>query len=68
MSNGYGRYHHSDGTSYYEGEWKDDKHHGLGKEVWNDGAIYEGQYSHGFKNGYGNFKWQDGSYFVGFFL
>jgi hypothetical protein len=27
----------------YEGEWKDDKQHGFGKEIWNNGdETYEG--------------------------
>ena len=41
MSNGHGKYHHADGA-FYEGDWRDDQHHGNGKEVWTDGAIYEG--------------------------
>jgi hypothetical protein len=41
---------HIDGTCY-AGQWKEDKQHGKGKEVWPDGAMYEGDYVMGKKHG-----------------
>ena len=41
MRNGQGKYVWPD-ESYYEGEWIEDKAHGLGKLVHVDGDVYDG--------------------------
>lgn len=51
---------HLDG-SRYEGFWKADKQHGLGREEWPDGALFEGEYLEGKKHGKGTFTWAEGS-------
>ncbi len=38
----------------YEGLWKDDKMHGIGKYTYKDGSIYTGEFKYGLKNGLGN--------------
>jgi hypothetical protein len=43
---------HVDG-SRYEGDWFEDKQHGMGHEKWPDGAEYIGQYVEGKKQGKG---------------
>ena len=40
---GFGTYHYPDG-SIYEGEWKDDKHHGKGILSFANGTRYEGEW------------------------
>ena len=53
----------------YEGNWKDDKQHGKGKETWNNGdETYEGDFIEGKKNGKGKFTWIDKSYYEGDFV
>ena len=37
----------------YEGQWKDNKKHGYGREIYNDGSWYLGMWENGKKNGYG---------------
>ncbi|CEM15725.1 unnamed protein product [Vitrella brassicaformis CCMP3155] len=37
----------------YEGEWKDGKHHGKGKEFSQDRAVYEGDFVDGKREGHG---------------
>lgn len=29
---------------FYEGEWRDDKQHGIGKYSWKNGDFYEGHW------------------------
>ena len=43
MKNGKGRLIHADGD-VYEGEWKDDKAHGIGCYNHTDGSKYEGEW------------------------
>jgi hypothetical protein len=43
----------------YNGDWFDDKQHGVGTELWTDGAVYQGHFDCGMKNGQGLFKWPD---------
>lgn len=42
MANGRGRLIHAEGD-VYEGEWLNDKAHGVGKYKHLDGAMYEGE-------------------------
>lgn len=39
--------------SVYEGEWKNNKKHGKGKETYPEGSVYEGYFENGYKNGPG---------------
>ena len=52
----------------YVGQWKEDKQHGKGREVWPDGAQYEGDYEEGKKHGRGRFKWADLAVYEGEFI
>ena len=51
---------HTDGVTY-KGQWKEDKQHGKGIEMWPDGAVYEGAYVNGKKQGFAVFMWKDKS-------
>ena len=48
------------------GNWKNDKFHGWGKEIRNDGKIYEGKFVNDMLNGKGIFK-DGGIFYVGNF-
>lgn len=52
----------------YEGNWKDDRQHGFGKEVWPDGAKFEGDYLEGLKHGKGTLTFADGAFYRGEFV
>lgn len=43
---GTGTYGHYKGSKYY-GNWKEDKQHGFGTEIWPDGAKFEGTFHSG---------------------
>lgn len=45
----------------YDGQWRNDKQHGEGVELWPDGARFEGQHREGQKSGKGKLSWPDGS-------
>jgi hypothetical protein len=67
MANGYGVFRDINGGRY-EGQWKDDKQHGFGKEIWKNGdETYDGEFVNGLKHGKGKFSWIDGSYYEGEF-
>lgn len=55
-------------SSFYEGEWRDNKRHGYGKDIWSDGSQYEGFFHEGKKQGKGKMEWNDGSRYVGEFV
>lgn len=44
---------HARGTSVYEGEYENDKKHGVGKFTWPSGRSYEGQWVSGRRQGVG---------------
>ncbi len=46
--NGFGIYIFSS-KEKYEGLWKDDKMHGIGKYTYRDGSIYTGEFKYGLK-------------------
>ena len=49
----------------YEGEWKDNVHHGRGVYVHADGWVYNGDFVEGTWTGQGKFTWPDGSKYEG---
>lgn len=51
---GYGTYVYSDGTSY-NGEWKDNKHHGKGILSFANGTHYEGEWQNHAMHGNGQY-------------
>lgn len=68
MAFGFGVFQNADGYRY-EGEWKEDKLNGKGKETWqSNGSSYEGDFVANIKEGEGKFVWQDGSYYKGGFV
>ena len=46
-------------------QWKSDKQHGFGIEIWPDNAKYEGDYIEGRKHGKGILNFSDGSKYEG---
>tara|TARA_B110000285_G_C14516524_1_gene334648 strand:+ start:205 stop:417 length:213 start_codon:yes stop_codon:yes gene_type:complete len=65
---GRGVYKYADCPSHiYEGQWKNNKKHGLGKEVLTDGSIFEGPFSEGMKHGLGTYTWPNKSKYIGNF-
>ena len=59
-----GRYIWTDGR-IYEGEWMNQKLHGVGIYKWRDGKIYKGEYSNDKKHGFGIYTLQDGRTYEG---
>lgn len=63
---------HSTAQNKYEGYWKENMFHGLGKTTFSDGNIYEGEYRENKKNGFGVFYWpgpkMNWKIFAGFWL
>jgi hypothetical protein len=49
----------------YEGWFKDNKFHGIGRVISEKGDVYEGELQYGKENGKGTFVWADGSKYVG---
>ncbi|OMJ87231.1 hypothetical protein SteCoe_11073 [Stentor coeruleus] len=54
--------------SFYFGELKDKKPHGIGIERWDNGKIYEGTYYEGKYSGQGVLIWPDKSIYKGGFI
>lgn len=52
-------------TNTYEGEYFEDKKHGLGEFRWATGGHYIGYYLNDVKAGYGEMFWADGSIYRG---
>ncbi len=52
----------------YEGELLDDKKHGKGKCIFNNGDIYDGEWSNNEINGYGTMKYKNGNKYEGEWL
>lgn len=78
-ADGYGKYSSSPQTEVgpggkkihphiYEGEWMQDKKHGKGREVMEDGCVYEGEYKDGVRHGEGKYTFEDGSVYQGYWL
>lgn len=51
--------------SRYEGDFKENARHGVGRYVLPDGSVYEGDWRENLMSGRGTFKWIDGSTYVG---
>ncbi|MDC9723685.1 MAG: hypothetical protein PSN34_13065, partial [Urechidicola sp.] len=56
------------GNRIYEGDFKNGKRDGNGKEVWPNGRHYLGQFKNGWKHGEGTFTWDIGDKYVGEFV
>lgn len=41
----------------YEGEWKDNKRHGVGTGLMQDGRRYDGEWENDMRSGFGIFRW-----------
>lgn len=65
--NGQGVYVKKSDDMVYEGEFKFNKFHGMGKETHKDGTFYHGNYKNGLKDGVGDFKFSDGTRITGAF-
>lgn len=60
IPNGWGKAKFLDGK-IYEGEWKDGKMHGRGKEFYPGGTLqFEGEYKEGQRDGFGKAYLHDG--------
>jgi hypothetical protein len=60
---GYGMYYQ--GTTSYEGYWKNDLQQPIGIEIWKDTSQYQGEYVNGTKSGVGIYTWPDTSKYEG---
>jgi hypothetical protein len=66
--NGFGVYLYGDGSNRkYQGNWKNSKKHGQGKEFFVDGSVYQGAFFHGKKHGKGTYNWPHKSKYEGDF-
>jgi len=65
VKQGSGRLEHSNDGWWYEGDFKQDKPHGLGTEQLTCGTNYRGQFKDGEKEGYGTCQYPDGTAYDG---
>jgi hypothetical protein len=49
----------SDGQSYYEGDWANNKKHGFGVRCYPTGNIYQGLWFNDERHGEGTMRWMD---------
>jgi hypothetical protein len=54
-----------DNGAVFEGQWKEGKRQGKGKQVWKDGSIYEGYWKNDMANGRGRLIHADGDVYEG---
>jgi len=54
-----------DDRSIYEGQWKNSKRHGKGKQYWTDGSVYDGYWVDDMANVYGRLIHSDGDAYEG---
>lgn len=54
-----------DDRSIYDGQWKNSKRHGKGKQYWIDGSFYEGYWINDMANIYGRLIHSDGDAYEG---
>jgi len=50
----------------YEGEWKNNQRHGVGRFVWNNNDRYVGEWCQDYKHGHGIMLWTNGDRYDGF--
>jgi len=67
LRNGFGKWSEKyDGAGEsYEGNYKNDKKHGLGTYRWKSGNWYQGNFSNDNRDGYGEMYWVDGTVYKG---
>lgn len=54
-----------DDRSIYNGQWKNSKRHGKGKQYWTDGSVYDGYWLNDMANVYGRLIHSDGDAYEG---
>jgi hypothetical protein len=60
---------HFSNNCQYSGEWLDDKMHGYGEYLWNDGRVYIGLWEEDKKHGFGTIYWPNPEKaFIGFWV
>ena len=52
----------------YDGEWKQNKKHGMGKYKFAKGDYYEGTFEDGLKHGEGTYRYPNGDIYEGTFV
>jgi hypothetical protein len=60
-----GKMTYGDGSSVYEGEWRNGKRHGRGICIFSDGSVYEGDFKKSHIHGHGVMIWSDGGWYLG---
>ena len=65
---GHGTYVYDNKFFQYQGEWRDNKKHGMGVFSMSNGSQYEGEFRDGEMTGQGKRTWPDGSAYTGDFL
>ena len=49
----------SEGNSYYDGEWVENRKEGWGLRQYSSGNMYEGQWKNNMRHGEGQMRWLD---------
>lgn len=61
VKDGVGRYTFEDNTDekphYFDGQWLDNKKHGLGRYAFPAGGDYDGEWANDKQNGFGTYTW-----------
>ncbi|KAG2378746.1 hypothetical protein C9374_007894 [Naegleria lovaniensis] len=52
----------------YNGEWNNNKRHGMGVHQWPDNRVYEGQFKDDLMHGHGKYQWPDNRLYEGSFV
>ena len=61
----YGIYNNYGNGMVYEGEFENNRKHGIGIETYIDGGVYKGEFKNGLRHGVGSYFWVDGSRYEG---
>ena len=59
QKHGHGKYTYADGTSYYDGEWKENMMHGNGERKYNNGDVYNGNFIMNKRSGFGTMRFAE---------